>query len=127
MDGNTAEGITQTTGNTMIDAAVLSHVLAAGESGITTGDVLAAAITIFVFIVVPLLVWAVRSLINEGKRRAVDSLNMAGSRKATEEVRDLLQKHVEKEEAQIVEIREDVAGLKAIIRLGGHSNGSSGR
>lgn len=116
MDGNTAEGITQTTGNTMIDAQVLAD---AASGGISTGDVFAAAITVFVFIVIPLLVWAVRSLINEGKRRTEDSLNLAGGRKATEDVRDLLQKHIEKEEAQIIEIREDVAGIKAVIRLGG--------
>lgn len=100
----------------MIDAQVLAD---AASGGISTGDVFAAAITVFVFIVIPLLVWAVRSLINEGKRRTEDSLNLAGGRKATEDVRDLLQKHIEKEEAQIIEIREDVAGIKAVIRLGG--------
>lgn len=106
--------------------AVLTHVMAQGaSSGISTADVFAAAITIFVFIIIPLLVWAVKSLINEGKRRTEDSLNMAATRQSNDDIRALLKEHIEKEDAAIVEIREDVAGLKAIVRMGGHQNGRS--
>ena len=122
-DGFTAASTTETMESTVINAATAHVVAQASSGGISTADVFAAAITIFVFIIVPLLIWAVRSLINEGKRRTEDSLNMAATRKSNDDLVVLLKEHIEKEDAAIVEIREDVAGLKAIIRLGGRENG----
>lgn len=118
MDGFTAASTTQTMENTVIVEAAAQ----AASGGISTADVFAAAITLFVFVILPLLVWAIRSLINEGKRRTEDSLNMAATRKSNDDIRTLLEKHIEKEEKDMGDVKEDVAGLKAIIRMGG-SNG----
>jgi len=107
----------------MIDAHVIAE---ATSGGLSSADLLAASITLFVFIVVPLIIWAIRSLINEAKRRTTDSINLASMAKSNNEINDKLDQYMDHNNGQIVKIKEDIASVKTAIGMtrNGRNSGS---
>jgi hypothetical protein len=119
MAGSTAAGTTETMeSNVIIEAATIAAEQAAAGGGISSADLLAGGITIFVFIIVPLMVWAIRSLINEAKRRTEDSLNLREIARSNKSVENKLDEYMDRTDTKIVIIKEDIAGIKSIIRTG---------
>lgn len=113
-------------GTTVIQAAMtVAAAQAASGGGISGADVFAAAITIFVFIIVPLVIWAIRSLIGEAKRRTEDSMNLREIARSNKAVEQKLDGYMDRNDAEIVHIKEDIAGVKALVNIGRNGNGRS--
>lgn len=126
MDGFTARSTTETMENTVIvEAATVAAAQAASGGGISSADVFAAGITIFVFIIVPLMIWAIRSLINEAKRRTEDSMNLREIARSNKAVEQKLDSYMDRNDAEVVHVKEDIAAVKALVNISRNGHGRS--
>lgn len=87
------------------------------SSSITGGDLLAGGITIVVFLVIPFVIWIIRSLIGEAKRRTADSLNLASIAKSNQDLNHNFTNYAEKNDQTIVGIKQDIAAIQAIQQI----------
>lgn len=109
----------------IVEAATVAAAQAASGGGISSADVFAAGITIFVFIIVPLMIWAIRSLINEAKRRTEDSMNLREIARSNKAVEQKLDSYMDRNDAEVVHVKEDIAAVKALVNISRNGHGRS--
>lgn len=105
---------------------MLDHALIAAQTSnsISTGDLLGAGVTIFCLVLIPMVVWLLKSLLSEAKRRTADSINLKSIADSNAEMKDSLKEYIVRNDAEMVHVKEQLAAIKAVLPRTNHRGGS---